>query len=46
MDEKYRILLVEDDDIICEQIEKHLLSWGYEVCGITGVCLIMDLHCT
>lgn len=31
----YRILLVEDDNIICGQISKHLQKWGYEVEKVT-----------
>lgn len=31
----YRILIVEDDDIICEQVSRHLAKWGYEVEGVT-----------
>lgn len=27
----YRILLVEDDNVIASQVEKHLTAWGYEV---------------
>lgn len=27
----YRILLVEDDNMICEQISNHLQRWGYQV---------------
>jgi len=28
----YRILIVEDDRTISEQVKKHLERWGYEVC--------------
>ena len=31
----YRILLVEDDNVIASQVEKHLTAWGYEVCRAT-----------
>lgn len=27
----YRIFLVEDDEVICSLVKKHLESWGYEV---------------
>lgn len=27
----YKILLVEDDEVIASKIEKHICSWGYEV---------------
>lgn len=30
----YRILLVEDDPIISEQVSLHLAKWGYEVEGV------------
>lgn len=28
---KYRILLVEDDEVIAEQMKNYLEKWGYEV---------------
>ena len=28
---KYRLLLVEDDSVIAEEMRRHLESWGYEV---------------
>ena len=31
----YRILIVEDDAIILEQVSSHLAKWGYEVEGVT-----------
>lgn len=31
----YRILIVEDDEVIAGIMKKHLESWGYEVCCIT-----------
>lgn len=31
----YRILIVEDEEIIAGIVKKHLESWGYEVCCIT-----------
>lgn len=31
----YRILIVEDDAVISEQVGKHLTKWGYEVTGVT-----------
>ena len=31
MDEHYKILLIEDDMVICEEIKEHLISWGYLV---------------
>ena len=31
----YRILIVEDDAIISEQVSRHLEKWGYEVEGVT-----------
>ena len=31
----YRILIVEDDGIILEQVSRHLAKWGYEVEGVT-----------
>jgi len=27
----YKIFLVEDDNVIANQVEKHLSSWNYEV---------------
>ena len=27
----YKIFLVEDDNVIANQVEKHLRSWNYEV---------------
>lgn len=30
----YRILIVEDDDIIARTVKKHLESWDYEVCCV------------
>ena len=29
----YRILIVEDDDVIAGVLERHLRQWGMEVCG-------------
>lgn len=31
----YRILVVEDDEIIAKTIQQHLQSWDYEVCPVT-----------
>ncbi|MCM1426915.1 MAG: response regulator transcription factor [Eubacterium sp.] len=31
----YRILIVEDDAVILEQVSRHLRKWGYEVKGVT-----------
>lgn len=27
----YRIFLVEDDEMLCSLVKKHLESWGYHV---------------
>lgn len=27
----YKILIVEDDKVISEEVAKHLMKWGYEV---------------
>ena len=27
----YKIFLVEDDEMLCSLIKKHLESWGYQV---------------
>lgn len=31
----YRILIVEDDAVIAEQVSRHLTKWGYETAGVT-----------
>lgn len=31
----YRILIVEDDEIIARSLKKHLESWDYD-CGLRG----------
>lgn len=31
MNQNYKILLIEDDGVICQEIHNYLVSWGYEV---------------
>lgn len=38
----YRILLVEDDPIILEQVSRHLEKWGYEVAGVTDFADVLS----
>lgn len=28
----YRIFIVEDDAVIAGAVERHLTSWGYQIC--------------
>lgn len=38
----YRILLVEDDPVILEQISRHLGKWGYEVTSVTDFTNVLS----
>ena len=38
----YRILLVEDDHIILEQVSRHLAKWGYEVGCVTDFANVLS----
>ncbi|WP_105614243.1 response regulator transcription factor [Vallitalea okinawensis] len=38
----YKILLVEDDEKLCDKLAKHLIRWGYEVIKIKNFEKIMD----
>lgn len=31
----YKLLIVEDDNVIAEEMKRHLTKWGYEVQGVT-----------
>lgn len=31
----YKILIVEDDNVIAEEVKRHLTKWGYEVQGVS-----------
>lgn len=39
----YRILVVEDDDIICKEMMKNLIKWDYEVEAVTDFHEVMAL---
>jgi len=39
----YRILVVEDDDIICKEMIKNLIKWDYEVEAVTDFHKVMTL---
>lgn len=38
----YRILLVEDDPIIAQTVQKHLMSWGWQVKAAADFAHVMD----
>ncbi len=38
----HKILIVEDDEVISEQLQKHLQEWGYETAGITDFQKVME----
>lgn len=38
----YRILLVEDDPVILEQVNRHLAKWGYEVEGVKDFANVLS----
>ena len=39
---KYKIFLVEDDNIIAKEISRHLTKWGYDVQYVTDFNGVMD----
>ena len=39
----HKILLVEDDDVICQQIKKMLEQWGYEVVAVEDFMDVLGL---
>lgn len=41
----YRILIVEDDPVITEVLERQLEKWGYEVCHVTDFQRVLELFC-
>lgn len=38
----YRILMIEDDTVICQQVTKHLEQWGYTVEKVTDFRNVLD----
>lgn len=38
----YRILIVEDDEVIAELVKKHLGSWGYQVDCVTDFAHVLE----
>ena len=38
----YRIFLVEDDPIIAETVQQHLMSWGWQVRAATDFSRVME----
>ena len=32
--ERYKVFLVEDDEVICQSLTRQLEGWGYEVCPV------------
>ena len=38
----YRILIVEDDPVITEVLERQLEKWGYEVCRVTDFQRVLE----
>ena len=38
----YKILMIEDDEIICESVKIHLEKWGYEVEGVKDFTKVVE----
>ena len=38
----YRIFLVEDDPIIAERVQQHLMSWGWQVRAAADFSRVME----
>ena len=38
----YRILVVEDDEVIAKTIRQHLQSWNYEVFAVADFNSVME----
>ena len=38
----YKIMIVEDDELISKKLESFLKSWNYSVCRVTDFYNVMD----
>lgn len=42
MKNKYRILIVEDDEVIARSIQKLMEDWGWEACCVEDFSKVLD----
>ena len=43
MKNKYRILIVEDDEVIARSVQKLMEDWGWEACCVEDFTRVLDI---